>query len=618
VFAATAVTGKVNHSGTAVLAKGDKMRAVIRLSVVLLLASSLLAQSPTTTKKKVPRNPPNAELQALKDAVAAQQQQIQALQQQLQQTNQQLQQNAQQFRQTQQQLRQAQQAAADAQQTAAAVESAAAPKDAVDRLSSQFADVQTTLTNNAASAQDERKRVSALESTLGRFRWTGDVRIRGEDFFQNYSGCTACADRNRARVRIRFGFEGKLNEDFTAGVALATGSLGDPTTTNETFTNFFDRKTIGLDRGYVTYNPDALKWLSLTGGKFAYQWQRTQITGDPDINPEGFVEKFSTDLWGVPYVKNVNLTFMQLFYNEASGTGGVYHGHDSFAVGGQIGGRLQPLSFWTFTPSFTVLNWRYPDAILNASFFATQAPTTNSTSVVDSSGKVVSFPVPGEGPGCSTPSSSGLQSSQSCAFSPNSMTNATFVDATTGKLRFLSGFLYADLILNNQFKTRWSRLPLNLLVEYENNLNASEHPFDFTVKGKVPDVQAVTRQDLGKQSHVYYADISIGQQKTRGDIQVGYAFLRHEQDATIASFNESDQRAPSNILQHRMYALWRIRQNTTAAFTWWHGRTLDPFLQNATLAPGLQVSDSTKPFFLAPGQAEPWLNRLQFDLIYTF
>jgi hypothetical protein len=198
------------------------------------------------------------------------------------------------------------------------------------------------------------------------------------------------------------------------------------------------------------------------------------------------------------------------------------------------------------------------------------------------------------------------------------MTNSTFVDANTGKLRFLSGFLYADLILNNTFKTKWSRLPVNLLVEYENNLNASEHPFDFTVKGKVADPGAVTRQDLGKQSHVYYADISIGQQKNRGDIQVGYAWLRHEQDATIASFNESDQRAPSNILQHRVYALWRIRQNTTAAFTWWHGRTLDPFLQNATLAPQLQVSDSTKAHFLAPGQSEPWLNRFQFDLIYTF
>ena len=601
------------------------MEAVHKLGVILLLASSLLAQTQTAAKRK-PGKPVDADVQALKEAVAAQQQQIQALQQQLQQTNQQLQQSSQQFQTTQQQLQQAQQAAADAQQKAAAVESEAAHRDSLDQLNSKLADVQTALTSNALTQQEQQKRFSGLEDALGRFRWTGDVRVRGEDFFQKYSGCPNCADRNRARVRIRFGFEGKLNEDFSAGVALATGSLGDPTTTNETLTNFFDRKTIGLDKGYITYNPVAHKWLSLTGGKFAYQWQRTQITGDPDTNPEGFSERFSKD-FTTPVVKNLNLNFMQLFFNEASSNGGVYNGRDSFAVGGQVGGKLELTKIWTMTPSFLLLNWRYPDAILNASFFATQATTTNSTSVVTSSGSVVSFPVPGEGPGCSTPGSSGLQSSQACAFSPNGMTNATYVDAS-GKLRFLSRFLYADLILNNQFKTGWARFPINLLLEYENNLNAADHPFDFTftntstVKndtfGNQGTAQAAARQDLGKQSHVYYADISIGQQKKRGDIQAGYAFLRHEQDATIASFNESDQRAPSNILQHRVYALWRIRQNTTAAFTWWHGRALDPFLQNATLAPSLQVSDPTKAHYLAPGQSEPWLNRFQFDLIYTF
>jgi TolA-binding protein len=233
------------------LAKGDKMKAVLKVGAIVLLASSLLGQTAATPRKAARKSAAAAsasDVQALKEAVAAQQQQLQALQQQLQQTNQQLQQTSQQFQQTQQQLQQVQQAASDAQQKAASLESSFAQKDAVDKLSSQFADVQTTLTNSAVSTQDEQKRVSALESTLGRFRWTGDVRVRGEDFFQTYSGCTACADRNRARIRVRFGFEGKLNDDFTAGVALATGSLGDPTTTNESLTNFFDRKTIGLDK----------------------------------------------------------------------------------------------------------------------------------------------------------------------------------------------------------------------------------------------------------------------------------------------------------------------------------------------------------------------------------
>jgi hypothetical protein len=586
------------------------MKAELALCVLLLLGNAALAQ--TTKKAATKAKSSNADIQALKDAVAAQQQQIQALQQQLQQTNDQLQQTNQQFQQTQQQLQQAQQAATAANDKAGAVQSSAASKETVDKLSSQLTDVQTTLTNSAVSTQDEQKRVTAIEATLGRFRWTGDIRIRGESFMQGYDGCTACADRDRARIRVRFGFEGKLNEDFLGGIALATGSLGDPTTSNETDTNFFDRKTIALDRGYITYNPVEHKWFSVTGGKFAFPWTRTSVTFDPDVSPEGFDEKFNKD-FSNKFLKNANVQFMQLLLNEVSGTGGVYHGHDAFAVGGQLGGRLQPLSFWTLTPSFTLLNFRYQDEMLNASFFSTHATSTSNPTVIDqTTGKPATFPVPGEGPGCSTPASSGLQASQACAFAANGMTNSTYADSS-GHLHFLSGFLYADLILNNQFKTGWTRLPLNVIAEYQDNLNASEHPFDYTVKGVVSSPFAATAKNLGKQSHAYYADISLGQQKAKHDIQFGYAFEREEQDAIIASWGESDQRAPSNIVQHRVYALYRVATNTTAAFTWWHGRTLNPFLQNAALAPGLTPGKN-----LLPGQSEPWLNRLQFDLIYTF
>jgi hypothetical protein len=606
------------------------MKAVIKLGIILLLASVLQAQT-ATPKKKVSK-PVNADVQALKDAVAAQQAQIQALSEQLQQTNQQLQQTNQQFQQTQQQLQQAQQTAAEAQQKANEVAASSAPKDSVDKLNSEYAAVQTTLTNNALSEQEQQKRFSGLENTLGRFRWTGDMRVRGESYFQNYSGCTLCNDRNRARVRVRFGFEGKLNEDFNAGVALATGTLGDPTTTNESLTNFFDRKTIALDRGYITYNPVAAKWISATAGKFAYTWQRTSVTFDPDINPEGFVEKFSKDFASVPVVKNINLQFMQLLYNETTGTSaaslGLYNGHDSFAVGGQMGGRLQPLKFWTLTPSFTILNFRYPDAILNASAFALGATNAGGSITVSGTTFPIVVTAPGEGPGCAkiaggntAPQPAAPTSNTAlvggCAFSANGMTNSTFLDAN-GNARFLSSFLYADLILSNQFKTGRARLPLNLLLEYENNLNAAAHPFDFTVKGAVADPVAAENKNLGKQSHAYLADISAGQLKTKNDIQFGYAFLREEQDAVISSWGESDQRAPTNVLQHRIYALWRVAPNTTASFTWWHGRTLDPFLQNAALAPQLQLTDSTKAHYLAPGSEEPWLNRLQFDLIYTF
>ncbi len=102
-------------------------------------------------------------------------------------------------------------------------------------------------------------------------------------------------------------------------------------------------------------------------------------------------------------------------------------------------------------------------------------------------------------------------------------------------------------------------------------------------------------------------DISVGQNKTRNDVQVGYLWLRQEQDAVISSFSESDQRAPTNILQNKIYATWKVRPGTTFGYTYWIGRTLNSALEHATLPTGV-----------APGQEEPWVRRMQFDLMYAF
>jgi hypothetical protein len=548
-------------------AKGEKMKSVLTWCAIPLLASALFAQDAATTqpKKKVVKKAAPAvtaaDVQSLRDAIAAQQQQIEQLKEALAQRDQSVQQASQQAQQTQQQLQATQAAATDAQQKAAAAETTASSQQAtVDKLNSDVADVKTTLTNTAVGSQDEQKRVSALEALIGHFRFSGDVRIRGENFTQD-----GVADRNRARVRVRFGVDGQLNQDFSGGFAIATGSQSDPTTTNESLSNFFERKTIALDKGYITYNPAAFKALSVTAGKWAYQWQRTSVTGDPDLNPEGFDEKLSWDLH-TPVVKNFTAQAIQLLYNEASA------GSDSYALGGQVSAKLQ-FGPWTTTPSFLILNWNNPDVLLNVS--ASQLTA--------------------EGPGCVVPSGT---PTTTCGFGPNGITNATITNAA-GKASFYSGYDYADFILNNQIKTGMNRLPLNLLVEYEHNLKAADHPLSPT---------GVILTNLGSQANEYGADFSIGQTKNKNDFQFGYAWLRQEQDSVLSAFAESDQRAPTNILQNRVYALWKLRANTVAGFTWWHGRTLNTFLENAKRASGA----------VPVGGEDPYLNRLQFDLVYSF
>ena len=585
------------------------MNTVIRWGVVLVLAGSLAAQTaPTKKRRKIakPVEPPvtQQDVQSLKDSVAIQQQQIETLKQELQKRDQA-------WQDTQQKLQAAQAEADEAKTKAAALEATdAQQQQSVDKLSGSLSDLQTTLTSSALTTIDDQKRMAGFETVLNRFKFYGDVRVRGESFNQQ-----GVLDRNRARVRVRFGMEGKAG-DFTGGWALATGTLGDPTTTNETLTNNFVRKTIALDRAYVTYNPQRYKALQLTGGKFAYTWLRTGVTFDPDINPDGFSAKLSYDLHG-PVVKNFTVGGYGLIFNEASKAG------DSFATGVHANAKLQLFGdWWTAVASFSATKWNRPDAILQSSAFAVQSTTATFVAQIPSLTQpgtaiptIFTINVPGEGPGCQNPPITlstvtnpitlvvkPVPATPNCVFAPNGMTNSLTLD---GK-HFQGGFFYTDFILNNTFKTPFKRLPLNVVAEYENNLDAVAHPFSGTLDPLTGQLVQLT--NLGKQSKAYGLDISLGQIKNKGDFQVGYAYLRQEQDSAIASFVESDQRAPTNILQHRFYALYRLNPNTVASFTFWRGRTLNTALENAVLVPGLEKA----------GDLGHSLNRLQFDIIYTF
>ncbi|MGH9529211.1 MAG: putative porin [Terriglobales bacterium] len=576
--------------------------STISIVIVVMQPFTAIAQTGITsasrqTARRAVRKKPEppaveGEVQQLKDVVQAQQQQINQQSKEVEQLRSQLQQvlaAAQATNSTAQIIKgsadQAQTTAAQAQQSATEAQRLAEQATST----SEEAQVATGLVQT--KSQDVSRQLAALEDIAGRFRLSGDMRVRGENYNQDM-----VPDRNRARIRVRLGIDGQLNQDFRAGVAIATGSLGNPTTENETLTNAFDRKTIALDRGYITYNPVAHDWLSLTGGKFASTWQRTSVTFDSDLNPEGFSEKFSFDFSGP--LRNVTVQGIELLYNESTA------GQDSYARGGQISTRLQ-IGLWTATPSFLSLKWNRPDAILQESAFATQATTTGVTGSTPST-TFGPFPISGEGQGCAK--GLNLPAYAPCALSPNGMTNATYVDSS-GLPHFYSGYNYADFILDNQIRTPVKRLPMNLLLEFEENLDAEAHPLNS--RGAVV-------ANLGSQNKEYGADFSLGQTKDKNDVQIGYSWHREEQDAVIASFVENNQRAPTNILQNRVYALWKVNSNAIASFDWWHGRTLNTNLENNAALFNNWSTANKSATITSAGQTEPYLTHLQFDLMYTF
>jgi len=128
----------------------------------------------------------------------------------------------------------------------------------------------------------------------------GDFRLR---YAYNHVNGGTESDKQRARLRLRVGFETKVNDKLTLGVGLATGlsSSNDSRTdgtgnltsdyarsANQTFTGAFSKKPINLDLAYAKYTPQP--WASFVGGMMVNPfWDpEGKFVWDDNIRPEGF------------------------------------------------------------------------------------------------------------------------------------------------------------------------------------------------------------------------------------------------------------------------------------------------------------------------------------------
>src|SRR3989338_5445254 len=98
------------------------------------------------------------------------------------------------------------------------------------------------------------------------WKWKGDLRLRNE--YRNRTIGTGSGDFSRQRIRFRYGFEAKVNDQLKAGARFATGSTSDPVSTNQSFSTAFNHVNILLDRAYLEYSPEVpgITKVKLTGG----------------------------------------------------------------------------------------------------------------------------------------------------------------------------------------------------------------------------------------------------------------------------------------------------------------------------------------------------------------
>jgi hypothetical protein len=229
----------------------------------------------------------------------------------------------------------------------------AAPAAKMEALEVRVADIEASNDNQTDKiAQTSAKATAADWAT--RIKWKGDLRYRHEMIDQENS-----AERNRHRVRGRFGFDAKLYDTITAGLQLATGDGLDPRSTNQTLGDSNLRDSIQLDQAYVAWN--AFTNGTVIAGKQAQPWFRPggSLFYDSDVNPEGVALR-----WGYKTGPFVNA--WGLWLSEVSA------GADANIFGAQVG--------WKTGFGLTVAaSYHDYGAIQNSTLAFTDFPAGNST-----------------------------------------------------------------------------------------------------------------------------------------------------------------------------------------------------------------------------------------------
>lgn len=549
----------------------------ILFSMILILAALTIgtsAQTDSSAATPAQQVVTAADIQELRDALAAQQRQIQALQAQLQ---------------------------ARDQATQQAVSAGVAPSSAVatttpagaPAVSGQTAESPTIVAanlqappadkrqQNAGSSDERIRNLERQIKGIGPISFSGDVRLRLEPFLGGPTDQSL--DRLRGRVRARFNAMANLGEQFRAGITLASGDVNDPTSTNQNLTGFYTRKSFALDQAFVEFTPREFKALTLTGGKFRYPWYNTELTWDKDLNPEGAAETLAFNL-DTSVLKRIAFVGFQLPFAEIAGTSST---NKSITQSITYGGQLQ--TTWRLGSHVNLSAYSGYYDFLGADAIA--------LALARASAKNPQTPLSGALP---------LTSGNPVQDSTYTTTATTIVTVNgtaypTGvtsiaSSQFASKFGLFDSIARFDIDTGHVRFPVSFIGDYVQNTEAC---------GNLPNIAAVpasTATATYKQtvnspcnSHYrrgYWAEGRVGRLQDKGDLQIGYARIYIEREAVLGNFNYSELRLGTNVTEHRVDAFYQFDRNIQLGFTALIGRPL--------------------------GSTEPWLTRLQFDTVYIF
>ncbi len=218
-----------------------------------------------------------------------------------------------------------------------------------------------------AQARDERWAAPrSFPEWVSRYTLFGDIRLRGEALFYpagndntgafpNFNAINTGSpfdvtgtvfspqnnvdrDRQRERLRARFGADIDLGEGYTAGARIATGENSSPVTTNQSFgaSGGFGKYAIWLDRAFLKYR--TANW-SVSAGRFDSPFFASQMVFDEDLGFDGVAGqmKFSRGENLKPFATVGAFPVFNSALNFSSIQPAKFKSQDKWLLGGQVG-----------------------------------------------------------------------------------------------------------------------------------------------------------------------------------------------------------------------------------------------------------------------------------------
>jgi hypothetical protein len=419
------------------------------------------------------------------------------------------------------------------------------------------------------TVEDRLQKVETRVGELGAIKFSGDIRLRSESIFgqQNILANgnnpallgNELSPRHRMRLRARLQMRGSISDEFDWGLRFASGSFADNISTNQTLTDFFNRKPFGLDQAFITYKPKRAPGLRLQGGRFEPPWTFTEMTIDNDLMVDGFNESYTRG-FKKSKLKEVALVAWQLpmlernsaFVRNSNGTVNLDQsrrgGRDLALYGGQVRARFEPSAKLGLSLSASDLYFSGTQFISPVQVFGSQLllPLT--------------FTIPASGATPAQTITTQVSISRDLLVAGNAglgLTNASN-NATNRDGRLASGYNLVDLLAKLELKQS-KRFPVTLLLNFVTNTQAH----DVVTAGP-------SGADLllpNNENHGYWAEIQVGQTKARGDTQFGYTFLRIQKDAVLTPFNFSDITQQSDMRGHRFQFAYAADPRVTLQVT---------------------------------------------------